>query len=169
MLQSNKWLLGSVSATLVAGASLWEGTKYYAYYDIAGVPTVCQGYTGSGIVFGKKYSPEECRTFLHKELVEHSTGVLKCITKPLTQDVHDAFTLFAYNVGVQGACSSRAFKLYNAGNVQEACIALYKAPDGKPVWSYAKVKGELTFVQGLYNRRKYETAMCLGDPNVKLD
>lgn len=169
MIPANKKFLGVVTVALASGATLWEGTRYQAYYDIAGVPTVCQGYTGSGIVFGKKYSAEECRAFLHKELVIHSTGIIKCVTQPLTQDVHDAFTLFAYNVGVAGACSSRAIRTYNAGNVVEACKALYRAPDGKPVWSYAKVDGKTTFVQGLYNRRKYEAAMCLGDPNVKLD
>jgi lysozyme len=78
----NKWLVGTVSAALLSGAVMWEGTRYYAYYDVAGIPTVCQGYTGSGIVFGKKYSTEECRAFLHKELVVHSAGVLNCITKP---------------------------------------------------------------------------------------
>lgn len=165
MIPANKKFLGVVTATLVSGATLWEGTKYYAYYDIAGIPTVCQGYTGSGIVFGKKYSAEECRAFLHKELVIHSTGVLNCISKPLTQNVHDSFTLFAYNVGVSGACSSRAFKLYNAGYTVDACTALYRTPQGKPVWSYVGT----TFVKGLYNRRKYEAAMCLGDPNAKLD
>lgn len=169
ILPQNKWLVGITSATLLSGAALWEGTRYYAYYDIAGVPTVCQGYTGSGIVFGKKYSPEECRAFLHKELVVHSTGILNCITSPLEQHQHDAFTLFAYNVGVAGACSSRAIKEFNAGNIIESCTALYRTPSGKPVWSYARVDGELSFVQGLYNRRKYEAAMCLGDPNAKLD
>lgn len=166
ILAKNKWLVGGITSTLIAGASLWEGTKYYAYYDIANVPTVCQGYTGSGIIFGKKYSPEECRTFLHKELVVHSTGVLNCVTQPLTQNQHDAFTLFAYNVGVAGFCSSRAAREFNRGNAIEACKALYQTPSGKPAWSYAKVNGTLSFVQGLYNRRKYEAAMCLGNPNA---
>jgi lysozyme len=169
MLSANRWLAGSMSAALISGAALWEGTRYYAYYDIAGVPTVCQGYTGKGIVFGREYSPEECRTFLHKELVIHSNGVLNCITQPLKQNEHDAFTLMAYNVGVAGFCSSRAAREFNSGNVVAACTAMYKAPNGKPVWSYAKKNGELTFVQGLYNRRKYEAAMCLGNPNAKLD
>jgi len=155
MISQNKWLLGVTSAALISGAALWEGTRYYAYYDIAGVPTVCQGYTGKGIVFGKKYSVEECNAFLRKELVIHSTGILNCITKPLKQNEHDAFTLMAYNVGVAGFCSSRAAKEFNNGNVVAACTAMYKSPSGKPAWSYARVNGELTFVQGLYNRRKY--------------
>lgn len=169
ILPTNKKFVGVITATLIASASMWEGTRYYAYKDIAGVPTVCQGYTGSGIIFGKKYSPEECNTFLRTELVEHSNGVLNCVTKPLTQNQHDAFTLFAYNVGVSGFCSSRAARLFNAGNTEEACHALYKNQYGQPAWSFAKVNGQLTYVQGLSNRRKYEAAMCLGTPNAKLD
>lgn len=159
----NKWLAGTISAALLSGASLWEGTQYYAYYDIGGVPTVCQGYTGKGIIFGKKYSAEECNAFLRKELKTHSDGVLNCITKPLKQREHDAFTLMAYNVGVAGFCGSRAAKLFNQGYVEQACWAMSNGPDGKPVWSYVGDK----FVKGLYNRRVYERSMCLGEPYVK--
>lgn len=169
ILQNNKWLVGVVTASLVSGAALWEGTRYYAYYDIAGIPTVCQGYTGKDIVFNKKYSVEECNAFLRKELTIHSNGVLNCITKPLQQHTHDAFTLMAYNIGVSGFCSSRTVKLYNEGKYTEACYAMYKAPSGKPVWSYVKKNGEWEFVQGLYNRRMYEAKMCLGARDAKLD
>lgn len=162
---SNKWLVGKISVALLTGATLWEGTRYYAYYDIANIPTVCQGYTGAGIVFGRKYTPEECNVFLRTELKEHSDGVLNCITQPLTQNKHDAFTLMAYNVGVSGFCNSRTAKMYNSGSFTDACYAMYKSPSGKPVWSYVGT----TFVPGLYNRRKYEAAMCLGLPNAKLD
>lgn len=162
MIPANKWLVGITSASLISGAALWEGTKYYAYRDIGGVPTVCQGYTGKGIVFGKKYSPEECHTFLVTELKEHGAGVLECIQKPLNQRQFDAFTLMAYNVGVKGFCASRAVKLFNQGLPTQACDAMAHGPDGKPVWSYVGKD----FVQGLYNRRLYERAMCLGEPNA---
>lgn len=168
MINQNKWLLTGLSASLVSGAALWEGTRYYAYYDIAGVPTVCMGYTGSGIVFGKKYSAAECNEFLRKELAVHSRGVLQCITQPLSQNQHDAFTLMAYNVGVSGFCGSRAAKLFNEGKAEEACHAMYKAPSGKPVWSYVKQNNEWVFVKGLYNRRLYEAKMCLGSPDAKV-
>lgn len=163
VIPANKWLLGAIPAALVSGATLWEGTQYYAYYDIAGVPTVCQGYTGKGIVFGKKYSPEECLAYLKTELKEHSTGVLNCITQPLKEREYIGFTLMAYNVGVNGFCGSRAAKLFNQGYAEKACWAMSNGPDGKPVWSYVGPK----FVQGLYNRRVYERSICLGVPYVK--
>jgi len=68
------------------GTTFANQTKAYAYYDIAGIPTVCMGYTGTGIVFGKKYSQEECSAFLKKELIIHASGVLNCITKPLKEN-----------------------------------------------------------------------------------
>lgn len=166
---ANKKFIGVVTASLIGSAAMWEGTKYEAYVDLAGVPTVCMGYTGKGIIFGKKYSHEECTSFLRTELAEHGRGVLECITKPLEEHTYNAFTLMTYNVGVSGFCGSRAVKLYNQGYYKEACYAMYKDSKGKPVWSYATVDGKLTFVKGLQNRRKYEAAMCLGDPNVKLD
>lgn len=159
----NKWLIGTISATLLASATVWEGTEYYAYKDIVGVPTVCQGYTGKGIIFGRKYSAEECNTFLRTDLIEHSTGVLNCVTKALTIEQFNAFTLMAFNVGVKGFCGSRAVKLFNEGKTKEACWAMSNGPDGKPVWSY----GDGKFIQGLYNRRVYERSMCLGVPYVK--
>lgn len=159
ILSANKWLVGAASASLVAAATLWEGTRYYAYKDIVGIPTVCMGYTGSGIVFGRKYTHEECTAFLKKELYIHSTGLLKCVKRPLKENEYNAYTLFAYNVGVSGACSSRAIRLFNEGRNAEACRALAYSPSGSPAWSYAGGK----FVQGLHNRRIYEMRMCLGN------
>lgn len=158
MLAANRWLIGAASAVLVSAATLWEGTRYYAYYDVVGVPTVCQGYTGAGITFGKKYSPEECAALLKKDLFVHSTGMLECIKRPLNENQYNAFTLFTFNVGVAGACSSRAFRLFNEGRTEEACRALAYGPTGTPAWSYGGGK----FIQGLHNRRIYEMKMCLG-------
>ena len=158
----NKWLVGTVSATLLSSASLWEGTEYYAYYDIVGVPTVCSGYTGKGIVFGKKYSSQECNAFLRKELVVHSMGVLECISAPLKENQYNAFTLMAYNVGVSGFCSSRAVKLFNEGKIMEACRAMAYTPNGSPAWSFAGGK----YVEGLHKRRLYEAKMCTGGVDV---
>lgn len=160
---ANKWLVGAISSALIASASVWEGTRYYAYKDLAGVPTVCQGHTGSGITFGRKYTPEECSAFLKADLKKHADGVLACINKPLKENEFNAFVLFAYNVGVSGACSSRAFSQFNLGNTEAACRALAYSPKGVPVWSY--VNGT-EFVQGLHNRRLYEMKMCLGGSNV---
>lgn len=126
------------------------------YYDLANIPTVCSGHTGSDIIRGKTYSPEECTAILKKDLVKHGNGVLQCITQPLGLNQYNAFTLMALNVGVKGFCGSRAASLYNQGKYTEACRAMAYGPNGKPVWSYVGT----TFVNGLHKRRIYEMNMC---------
>lgn len=157
---ANKWLIGITSSALIAGASMWEGERNVPYKDIAGVTTVCYGYIGKDIQ-KRRYSTEECKALLRKELIVHGTAILNCVSRPLKQHEYDAFTLFAYNVGTSGACGSRAIRLFNAGNVVGACNALAYSPSGKPVWSY--INGGTTFVQGLFNRRLWERSYCLGE------
>lgn len=157
VIRENKWLLGAISAALVSGAVLWEGTRYTPYEDVVGVLTVCQGYTGSDIVRGKRYTPQECNTYLEKELKIHGTGVLNCVKVPLKQHQYDAFTLFAYNVGVNAFCTSNTvLKPLNQGNYATACAGMLK-------WTYAGGK----YYQGLANRRQYEYKMCMGKLNDK--
>lgn len=137
---------------------MWEGMVYTPYVDIANVVTVCAGYTGSDIQRDKVYTKEECNVLLRKELQEHGKGVLNCVKRPMKENEYEAFTLFAYNVGVTGACSSRAMRLFNEGRTVEACNALAFSPSGSPAWSYVNGK----FIRGLHNRRLYERFMCLG-------
>ncbi len=148
----NKLLVGLVSASLIASTAVFEGTRYKPYEDIVGVLTVCQGYTGKDIVRGKTYTPAECKAYLTKELAVHGKGVLECTNVPLTQYQYDAYTMFAYNVGVGGYCRSSLLRQLNAGNYTAAC-------NGLTAWSYAGGK----FVPGLYRRRAYERQMCLGE------
>lgn len=149
---ANKWFIGAISSTLIASVSLWEGTRYYAYHDIVGVPTVCQGYTGPNIVFGRKYSAEECKAFLMQEIQTHAKGMLECVTVPLTENQFNAFTLFTYNIGVNGFCKASLTKKLNNGDIVGAC-------DGLMAWVYADGK----VVEGLRNRRAFEREMCLRD------
>ena len=164
MLAKNKILLAGFSSVLIGGVVLWEGTRYTAYEDMVGVLTVCQGYTGKDIIRGKKYTSDECKSLLNKELYVHGKGLLDCISVPINQHQFDGLMLFTYNVGVGGACSSRAVRLINQGMYEEGCKAISHGPDGKPAWSYVN---KTTFVPGLYNRRVYETKMCLGEFSAK--
>lgn len=154
---ANKWLVGVISSGLILSTTQWEGTEHYPYKDLAGVPTVCQGYTGPGIVFGKYYSSEECNVFLTKELKHHREGMFKCINVPIGLDRSNAYTLFTYNVGISAFCNSRAARLLNEGKYEESCKALARGPTGQPAWSYVDGK----YVQGLQNRRIYEMKLCL--------
>lgn len=155
MNQANKWLVGLIPAALIAGAGLWEGTKYYAYYDIVGVPTVCKGHTGPDVVFGKRYSVQECENLLRTDLKAHTEPMLKCINVPINKNEYIAYGLFTLNVGVGAFCKSTALKLLNAGKHMEACDALMN-------WVYAGGKK----VQGLVNRRTYERDICRKAPDA---
>lgn len=146
---ANKWLVGSASAALTAAAIQVEGIRYEPYLDIAKIPTVCVGHTGN--VEQRKYSLDECTAILKRDLVKHGNGILQCVNVPLTQAQYNAFTLFAFNVGVGAFCSSQTvLAQLNKGNYEAACLGMYK-------WVYAAGKYSI----GLFNRRLVEVAMCL--------
>jgi lysozyme len=151
---ANKVLIGVFSASVIAGATLWEGEKLDPYYDIVGVLTVCKGYTGPDIVKTKKYTTAECDVLLKKELTVSQNAVLACTNVPLTPYQFDAYTLFTYNVGNYAFCNSSLLKKLNKGDYKGAC-------DGLTAWSFAGGK----WIKGLYNRRLYERRMCLGEVN----
>lgn len=140
----------AASATLVGTVAMWEGTEYVPYRDIVGVLTVCQGYTGPGIVPGKVYSKAECDQLLVQELSHHGQGVLKCTKVPLNQNQYDALVSFTYNVGVGAYCGSTLVRKLNQGDYTGACNELRR-------WVYAGGKR----VQGLANRREAERSLCL--------
>lgn len=147
-------LIGSIAVNdkLVRDVTLWEGTKYTAYYDVGGIPTVCQGYTGKEVVFGKKYTAEECNALLRSALKTHAEGMLNCVKVDLTQNEFNAYAMFTYNVGVGAFCKSSLLKKLNNNDRIGAC-------NGLLAWSYAGGK----YVQGLNNRRQYERNLCLSD------
>lgn len=148
--QANKPLIGLALAAVVASAALWEGDRRTAYEDIVGVWTVCYGHTGKDVVRNRTYTKQECEALLAKDIASHEKGVLKCTNVPLSQDEQHAYTLFAYNVGVNAYCNSSLLKKLNAGDRQGACNGLLK-------WVYAEGK----YVKGLYNRRVYERQICV--------
>jgi lysozyme len=154
MATSNRTKLGAaaaITASLVAFVTLWEGTEYEAYLDIAGVPTVCSGITGPAVEFGRVYTKQECDDLLAKALAEHAEGFLRCVKVPLSENQRSAFISWTYNVGVKAACNSTLVKKLNAGDHEGACWEL-------PKWDRAGGRS----VPGLARRRMAETRMCLG-------
>lgn len=154
MNKANKWLIGLTGAALISGVVSFEGdyNKHLSpYKDIKGIPTVCSGHTGVDVKMGQAWSPAACKAVLEHDLVGTSKGILQCVNVPLTENQYNAFTLFAYNVGVNAFCtSSTVLKPLNAGRYETACNGMSK-------WVYADGK----YSEGLNNRRKIEVAMCL--------
>lgn len=150
---------------VLAGASVLgylqalEKQELVVYADklAYGIPTVCSGYTDWNLKVGQAYTKADCEKIDAKTAEKYGLGILNCAKVPLNQSQFDALTLFAVNVGIGGACGSRAMKLINQGRYSEGCRAISRGPNGEYVWSFSGGK----FRQGLANRREFETALCL--------
>ena len=147
-------------AAILAGMHRWESQELTVYADqlAGGLPTYCSGRTQPPRPVGERLTQTQCDAIDAQTATEYGRAVLACIpADKLDQNSFDAFTLFAINVGKSAACGSRAAQLMRTGNREAACKALARGPDGRPVWSYAGG----VYVQGLQNRRQYETNWCL--------
>lgn len=132
--------------------------QVYADHLAGGLPTYCAGRTDPKAQVGTKLTDDQCREVNKVTLLEYGYAVLGCANWDyLTATRLIGLTMFAINVGKDGACGSRAVRLINAGQIAQGCDALARGPDGKPAWSYAGGQ----FVQGLQNRRQAERKLCL--------
>lgn len=150
-------VVGSVAATLLlAVVPQFEGTRYTAYKDIAGIWTVCQGDT-KGVHAGLIETPEGCRQRLELQLLAHASGVMQC-TPRLKLEGHEyqraAAVSLAYNIGVASYCKSSVDKNFDNGNWVQGCNSFM-------AWNKARVNGQLRPVQGLTTRRTMERDICL--------
>lgn len=144
--------LAIAGAALLAFVSNWEGMDQKVYADklAYGVPTVCNGHTGPDVRLGDVWTKEQCDAILVKNVEKHGKWLLSCVAVALNQNEYDAYTSWAFNVGVGAACGSTAIRLLNAGKRAEACDQLLR-------WDRAGGRQ----VRGLTNRRKAENALCL--------
>lgn len=155
-----KTAAGAITAIgVLAGAFVtnWEGIKLYAYKDVIGVWTACQGLT-KGIKPGMKFTREQCDVLFIEALTEHEAGMRKCLKAPdaLPVKTYVAFVSITYNIGVGGFCRSSMARKANAGDLVGACNALTL---------YNKAGGQV--IRGLVNRRAAEKKLCLeGVANV---
>ncbi|MDO8742031.1 MAG: glycoside hydrolase family protein [bacterium] len=161
----NKALRNSAVVLVVGGAAVlaplktMESQELTAYADklAKGLPTFCSGATDWAMPIGETFTVQECNAIDSMVAIKYGEGILACI-KPerLDQNSFDAMTLFAINVGIDGACNSRAARLIRAGDRAAGCTAISTGPDGKPAWSFANG----VYVRGLQNRRLKEAALC---------
>lgn len=145
-------VIGATAATaMLASVAMWEGDKPVGYRDIKGIPTACEGVTGS-IIVGKDYSAR-CPEMNAGAALAHAQGVLKC-TPRITGNQLAAAGSLTYNIGIQGYCGSTVARRFNAGDLRGGCEAML-------AWDKARIKGKVVRVRGLTNRRQYERALCL--------
>ena len=147
--------LTAAAALATAIAIPAEGLRQFAYYDPPGILTVCYGST-TNVEKGKKYSIEECKSRLDKDMTEAIGYVERCIPN-LPENVLAAFGDAVYNLGPTIACGpSTANKYLAEGKLREACNQL-------PRWNKARVSGVLVELPGLTKRRNAERDLCLKD------
>lgn len=164
-----------VSSCLLAFLTLWEGDKQYTVYAdklAGGLPTVCRGLTKhvtkTPIIVGDVWSSDKCHAEESQAIERVQNNLARCFKRTPSQSVFDAASSHAWNFGVGSTCASDAMKAWNMGLWEIGCIRLYESDKGKPVWSFVKTgeyingKPVYKFVKGLQNRRKAESAMCLG-------
>lgn len=138
----------------------WEGNVKQVYADHLAddLPTFCAGRTDRKAVVGTKLTSDQCAEVNKTTLLEYGYAVLGCANWDyLTAKRLIALTIFAVNVGKEGACGSQAVRQINAGNVEAGCNLIAYTPDGRPNWSNAGG----VYVQGLQNRRQAERTLCL--------
>ena len=131
-----------------------EGLRQYAYYDPPGILTVCYGST-TNVEKNKKYSLEECKDRLNKDMLDAIKQVEQCHPN-LPTEMLAAFGDAVYNIGPTIACNSTASRLLSAGDIEGACNQL-------PRWNKAKIMGAYVELPGLSKRRVKEQELCLRD------
>ena len=151
MTTNNRLLAAAALATAIAIPA--EGLRQYAYRDPPGILTVCYGTTGKDVVAGKKYSLQECKAFLDRDMLKAVQTVEKC-QPGLPENVLAAFSDAVYNLGPSVACESTAARLLRSGDISGACRQL-------PRWVFANVAGVNVKLPGLVKRRNAEMALCL--------
>lgn len=149
MQTSRKARIAALAAVIAIPA---EGLRHYAYYDPPGILTVCYGSTHN-VVKGKRYSLEECKARLEKDMLDAVLTVERC-HPGLPEQVAASFADAVYNSGPTIACNSTASRLLDEGKIEEACHQ-------HPRWNKAKVAGQYVALPGLTKRTLAREALCL--------
>lgn len=150
-----KYLVG-ISAVGLLTIAGYEGFSAAPYRDQAGVWT--NGY-GNTEQVGPS-TPPVAEPVAREKLREHVSRAAplidKALTRPTTQGQADAYQSLAYNIGAAAFARSSVAHLHNAGRYREACDAIL-------LYNKVRIRGVLTYSQGLANRRAAERNTCLKD------
>lgn len=144
----------------------FEGTKYVAYLDPVGIPTICSGYT-PGVKLGDKATPEECDAKTIASLKEADRVFINSVPENIREDLHPntyaSFLSFIYNVGpglkgvkdgfvvLKSGKESTMHRKLVAGDIKGACEQF-------KYWLRPKLRG-------IQIRRAYEEKLCLSGLN----
>ena len=127
----------------------FEGCRYTAYQDSAGVWTIGYGHTAK-VFEGMRITPDEAMQYLTEDLIEYENYVSHYVTVPLTQHQFDALVSFTYNLGPGTLARSDLLAVLNAGQYDNAADMFTE---------YDQAGGEE--VPGLRRRRQAERDLFL--------
>lgn len=139
----------AIASVMLGNADGLEGRRYYAYQDVVGVWTVCDGHTGADIRRGHRYSDKECDNLLKADLRKVANAIDPLIKVRIPEPTRAALYSFTYNVGLGAFASSTLLKKLNSGDIPAACKELQR-------WTYAGGKQW----KGLISRRDIERQVC---------
>ena len=139
----------AIAAVMLGNADGLEGRRYYAYQDVVGVWTICDGHTGNDIRRGHRYTDRECDKLLQSDLQKVATAIDPLIKVRIPDTTRAALYSFTYNVGAGAFSKSTLLKKLNSGDSFGACAEL-------ELWVYAGGKQW----KGLVTRREIEREVC---------
>ena len=135
-----------------------EGRRYVPYRDSGGVWTVCAGVTGEAVMPGRHYTQTECERMEAAYVNQMLRAMSDCIDGAFWPNEVIAWGHFAYNIGTDEFCQSRAARRLNAGERKSACAEMSK-------WVFVAGKdcrNPRSNCNGIVQRRAWVQAMCEG-------
>jgi lysozyme len=164
-------LILAAVAGVAALTSFSEGTKYKAYLDPIGKPTICRGHT-KNVKLGQVATEKQCEQFFNEDMAVHIQEAV-AVTPNLARH-HGAMMAvgdLTFNGGIGAYKGSPIAAYINAGEFIKACNAF-------PTWytgaTYSKRQPKLKCIPhkkkpgkflcelpGLVKRRLNEQKICL--------
>lgn len=131
-----------------------EGIELNAYLDSVGIPTIGRGVIqypdGRKVKMGDKITKEYELELFAVTLQKYVKKTNQVVKKPINQNQFNALVSFCYNVGMSGLESSTLLKKVNVNPNDPAIRAEFMK------WNKGRIKGVLTVIKGLTNRRTKE-------------
>ena len=133
----------------------FEGYKSQAYQDQKGVWTIGYGTTvidGHSVCMTDKCTEYEATTWLADHVAhDYQTLTRLVINNKIQLNAHEKGSLlsFIYNIGFANFLSSSVYRDLITNNLEKVRNHLLE-------WNKIRIKGNLTFSQGLENRREAE-------------
>lgn len=131
----------------------FEACELFAYKDVVGIWTIGWGHTGPEVKNGMEITQTEADRIFMVDLERIENGVVRALTRDVSNNQFAALVSLAYNIGVGNFQSSTLVKKINAGAMAEAAEQFLR-------WNKA---GGAVFA-GLTRRRQAEKELFLKSP-----